>query len=60
MMLFTALIVSVLFANTLPCHAVEIAGEPTGREIAVSVDEREDGDDQISICLLYTSDAADE
>ena len=28
MMLFTALIVSVLFANTLPCHAVEIAGEP--------------------------------
>ncbi len=49
MMLFAALIVSVLFANTLPCHAVEIAGEPTGREIAVSVDEREDGDDQISM-----------
>ena len=39
-----------LFAlSTVPlADAQEIPGEPSGREIAVMVDEREDGDDQVS------------
>ena len=36
----------VLSAASL-VSAQEIPGEPSGREIAVMVDEREDGDDQI-------------
>ncbi len=38
----------VLFTGVLPLGAEEIPGEPSGREIAVKVDELEDGDDQVS------------
>lgn len=38
----------VLLAQTQPVWAEEIPGEPTGHQIAINVDEREDGDDQIS------------
>jgi len=39
---------ALLFAGVPPLSAEEIPGEPTGHEIATLVDEREDGDDQIS------------
>ncbi len=39
---------AIFFANIPPISAEEIPGEPTGHEIAINVDEREDGDDQIS------------
>lgn len=42
------LVVTLLWAGVLPLGAEGIPGEPSGREIAVRVDEREDGDDQIS------------
>ena len=45
--LFFGLGVWVLSAAP-PASAQEVPGEPSGREIAVMVDEREDGDDQIS------------
>lgn len=38
----------LLLSTIAPVYAQEVPGEPTGREIAVFVDEREDGDDQIS------------
>ena len=43
-----ALTGAILLTQALPAWAEEIPGEPTGHEIAVLVDEREDGDDQIS------------
>ncbi len=39
---------AIFLAHTLPAGAEEIPGEPTGQQIAINVDEREDGDDQIS------------
>lgn len=40
--------VGIFLAAALPLSATEIPGEPTGREIALKVDQREDGDDQVS------------
>ena len=47
--MLTVLIITgvMLLAPALPVWAEEIPGEPTGHQIAVNVDEREDGDDQI-------------
>jgi hypothetical protein len=45
------LVSAVFLAQALPTQAEEISGEPSGREIAVQVDEREDGDDQVSESL---------
>ncbi len=39
---------ALILAHALPAGAEEIPGEPTGRQIAINVDEREDGDDQVS------------
>ena len=39
---------AIFFANIPPISAEEIPGEPTGHQIAINVDEREDGDGQIS------------
>ena len=39
---------AIVLAQALPAWSEEIPGEPTGHQIAVNVDEREDGDDQIS------------
>jgi len=39
---------ALVLAQALPVWAEEIPGEPTGLQIAINVDEREDGDDQIS------------
>ncbi len=39
---------AIILAQALPVWAEEIPGEPTGHQIAINVDEREDGDDQIS------------
>ncbi len=38
----------LVLSTPLSIAAAEIPGEPTGHEIAINVDEREDGDDQIS------------
>ena len=38
----------LVLSTALAVSAEEIPGEPTGRQIAINVDEREDGDDQIS------------
>jgi outer membrane lipoprotein-sorting protein len=41
-------VTALLFVGAPILSAEEIPGEPTGREIAVKVDTREDGDDQVS------------
>ena len=38
----------LVLSTSVPVYAQEVPGEPTGLEIAVLVDELEDGDDQIS------------
>jgi outer membrane lipoprotein-sorting protein len=38
----------IVFTRVFPLSAEEVPGEPSGRDIAVKVDTREDGDDQIS------------
>ncbi len=48
--MLTVLVVTgaLILAHALPVGAEEIPGEPTGRQIAINVDEGEDGDDQIA------------
>ena len=38
----------LVLSTPLSIAAAEIPGEPTGHQIAINVDEHEDGDDQIS------------
>ena len=47
MLTVLALTGALVLAQALPVWAEEIPGEPTGHQIAINVDEREDGDDQI-------------
>jgi outer membrane lipoprotein-sorting protein len=48
MLTLLLLIAGMLCAGVLPLGAQEIPGEPSGREIAIKVDQREDGNDQVS------------
>ena len=42
------LVAGVMLLAPVPAGAEEIPGEPSGLQIAINVDEREDGDDQVS------------